>query len=60
MKSDREQEFETIKAKEDWRMAELMKEASLNGYSVVGGILRVDGEYVAFLQRDKPASEEVL
>ena len=59
MKNDREQEFETIKAKEDWQMAELMKEASLKGYRVIG-ILRVDGEYVAFLQRDKPASEEVL
>ena len=59
MKNDREQEFETIKAKEDWQMAELMKEASLNGYRVIG-ILRVDGEYVAFLQRDKRATIEVL
>ena len=58
MKNDREQEFETIKAKEDWQMAELMKEASLKGYRVVGGILRVDGEYVAFLQRDKRVEAE--
>ena len=57
MKNDREQEFETIKAKEDWQMAELMKEASLNGYRVIG-ILRVDGEYVAFLQRDKRVEAE--
>ena len=60
MNNDREQQFEYISAKEDWRMVELMKEASLEGYRVVGGILRVDGEYVAFLQRDKPASGEVL
>ena len=60
MNNDREQEFDTIKARLDWRMAKAMQEASINGWRVVGGILRVDGEYVAFLQRDKPASDEVL
>lgn len=54
MNNDREQEFETIKAKEDWRLAEALHEASLKGYRVIV-ILRVNGEYVAFLQRDKRA-----
>ena len=60
MNNDREQQFENIWGKGVGGRVEWRKEASLEGYRVVGGILRVDGEYVAFLQRDKPASGEVL
>lgn len=59
MNDDREQEFDVIFTKEPLRMVDALQEAASNGYRPIS-ILRVDGEYVAFLQRDKPASEEVL